>query len=180
MLYYYKSHPVLYTTSLLSHEHIALQAITSSADSIKEQNNTYGAWRHKFVVIRPMKVSPARRATRWVTPPWVQTSATWVWPYSWPNWIKSSAWWRAHRWQETVTTPWPANWRRYPSPTTKDRVIGTNNHPIATRTREQWRWPETTEWVDTERIEVTTTDLERVPRWKTSRLAERALRSMRR
>lgn len=57
------------TTPSLSHEHIALQAITSSADSIKEQKDTYCAWRHKFIVIWPMKVSPARRATRWVTPP---------------------------------------------------------------------------------------------------------------
>jgi hypothetical protein len=59
-------------------------------------------------------------------------------------------------------------------------VIRTNKHPIATRTREQWRWPETAEWVDAERIEVATTDLERVSRWNVRGLAERMLRSIRR
>jgi hypothetical protein len=62
----------------------------------------------------------------------------------------------------------------------KDRVVRTNKHPVATRTREQWWWPKTTEWIDAERIEVATTNLERVSRWNMRGLAERSLRSIRR
>jgi hypothetical protein len=59
-------------------------------------------------------------------------------------------------------------------------VIRTNKHPVTTRTREQWRWSETAEWVNAEWIEVATTDLERVSRWNMRGLAEGVLRSIRR
>jgi hypothetical protein len=59
-------------------------------------------------------------------------------------------------------------------------VIRTNEHSITTRTRKQWRWAETTQRVETQRIKVAATNLERIPRWNMRGLAEGALRSIRR
>jgi hypothetical protein len=62
----------------------------------------------------------------------------------------------------------------------EDRVVRTNKHPVTTRTRKQWWRPEATQWVETERIEVATTDLERVSRWDMRGFAERMPRNIRR
>jgi len=60
-------------------------------------------------------------------------------------------------------------------------VIRTNKHPVATRTtRKEWRWAKIAKWVDTQRIKVSATDLERISRWKVRRLSKRAPWSIRR